>query len=121
MSVNRTLQKKSFEHPDETQNPPNTKVDIVKIADQKVIKQVFEPGWKWSKDIKPLAKTESCQMHHIGVFVSGRMHVRMDDGNETEYNAGDVADIPPGHDGWVIGNDPVVYYGFECKECPDEQ
>jgi mannose-6-phosphate isomerase-like protein (cupin superfamily) len=120
MNMNGVLQRKNFENPDETQNIPNLKVHTIKMSDQKIIKQVYEPGWKWSKDVKPLVKTESCQMHHVGIFVSGKMRVRLNDGTETEFRAGDVANIPPGHDGWVVGDEPVVYYSFECQTCSDE-
>ena len=109
------LQKKNFQKPDETQTPPNVRVDTIRIGGMTVAKQVYQPGWQWSKHMKPLAKTNSCQMHHFGVWVSGRLRVRADDGQEMEFGPGDVADIPPGHDGWVIGNEPAIFYQFNCK------
>jgi len=69
---------------------------------------VQEPGWRWSEQIKPIAGTESCQFHHVGVGISGRGIVRMDDGTEMLISPGDVFDIPPGHDQWVVGDEPVV-------------
>ena len=110
-----TLQRKNFQKPDEKRTFPSTRVDTIKIGDIVVDKQIFEPGWQWSKNIKPIAKTNSCQMHHIGLYISGRMKVRADNGQEIEYGPGDVADIPPGHDGWVVGNEPVVVYWFLNK------
>jgi hypothetical protein len=109
------LQKKNFQKPDESQTPPNARVDTIRIGDNVVQKQTYQPGWQWSKNIKPLAKTDSCQVHHFGVWVSGRVHVKADDGQEMEYGPGDVADIPPGHDGWVIGNEPAIFYVFTGK------
>jgi quercetin dioxygenase-like cupin family protein len=109
------LQKKSFQKPDETQTPPNVRVDTIRVGGMTVAKQVYQPGWQWSKHMKPLAKTNSCQVHHFGVWVSGRLRVRADDGQEIEFGPGDVADIPPGHDGWVIGNEPAIFYQFNCK------
>ncbi len=109
------LQKKSFQKPDETQNPPNARVDTIKMGDMAIVKQTFQPGWQWSKHMKQVAGTDSCQMHHVGVVVSGRLHVKADNGQEVEYGPGDAADIPPGHDGWVIGNEPAVFYTFTNK------
>ena len=62
---------------------------------------VFEPGWRWSEDVAPLAKTDTCQVHHQGYVISGSMKIRMDDGTETEVSAGDLFDLPAGHDAWV--------------------
>ena len=68
----------------------------------------LEPGWKWSTCVKPIAKTESCQASHLAYHISGRLRVRMDDGSEEEFGPGDVGEVPPGHDAWVVGNEPVV-------------
>ncbi len=72
----------------------------------------FEPGWRWSESIAPIAGTESCTVHHNGYVVSGRMQVRMDDGGESEVGPGDVFVIPPGHDAWVVGDEQCVVYDF---------
>jgi quercetin dioxygenase-like cupin family protein len=68
----------------------------------------LQPGWKWSKDVKPIAKTDSCQAPHLNYMISGRMHVVMDDGTEEDFGPGDIAVIPPGHDAWVVSDEPVV-------------
>lgn len=68
----------------------------------------MEPGWSWEKCVKPIAKTNSCQAPHTQYFISGRMKVVMDDGTEEEFGPGDVAVVPPGHNAWVVGNEPVV-------------
>ena len=112
------LQKKNFEKPDETQDLPKLRVDTVRMGDMMVQKQTYQPGWQWSKHIKPTAGTNSCQVHHFGVLVSGKLGVRADDGQEIEFGSGDVVDIPPGHDGWTIGNEPAIFYWFTCKTTP---
>ena len=109
-----TLTKKNFDSPDLTKSPPNVKVDIIKIGEMSIERQTYQPGWRWSKDMKPLVGTDSCQVHHFGIWISGRIRVRADDGQEVEYGPGDVSDIPPGHDGWVIGDEPAVFYAFTC-------
>jgi len=71
-------------------------------------KGTFHPGWKWSESVKPLVNTKSCEAPHLQYIVSGRMHVVMDDGIETEFGPGDLALVPPGHDAWIVGNETVV-------------
>ena len=73
-----------------------------------LLKASFEPGWRWSKDVAPLAGTTSCQVRHLGYIVSGRMGIVMDDGTETEVGPGDLFDCPAGHDAWTIGDEPCV-------------
>src|SRR5438874_2309227 len=106
------LDKKNFNEPEETRTPHNTKVEVIKVGGKTVMKATFQPGWKWSNDIKPVAGTDFCQSHHFGYQVSGRMHVVANDGTEMETGPGDVADIPPGHDAWTVGNEPVVLIDF---------
>ena len=69
---------------------------------------VFRPGWRWSEHVKPIAQTDSCQVHHVGYVISGRMHIRMNDGTEDEFGAGDLLVCPPGHDAWIIGDETCV-------------
>jgi hypothetical protein len=113
-----TIVKKNFTSPDSTQSPPKVKIDTIKIGEMTVVKQTYQPGWKWSKDMKPVAGTDTCQMHHMGVGISGKMHVKANDGQEMEFGPGDVVDIPPGHDAWVLGDQPVVLYSFYCGPVP---
>jgi class 3 adenylate cyclase len=80
----------------------------VQVGNVVVGRGVLEPGWRWSNDIKPAVGTASCQIHHLHVQIAGRFGIRMDDGTEHEFGAGDVMDIPPGHDAWVIGDEPVI-------------
>jgi hypothetical protein len=65
----------------------------------------LEPGWRWSEDVKPVVGTNSCMIHHVQVLLGGRLAVRLDDGEEMEFDAGDVFEIPPGHDSWVVGDE----------------
>jgi hypothetical protein len=83
-------------------------LDVVNIGGGTVGRGTFEPGWRWSKDVKPIAKTDLCEAPHFMYQLSGRMHVAMSDGSEFESGPGDVSVIPPGHDAWVVGNENVV-------------
>jgi hypothetical protein len=103
-----TAQKKSFDQPDETRPVEKGKVDVIELDAGKVMRSTFEPGWRWSECVKPIVGGDSCQIHHFGYCVSGRLHVQMDDGEEIEFGAGDAINIPPGHDGWVVGDEPYV-------------
>jgi quercetin dioxygenase-like cupin family protein len=107
-----TLAKKRFDAPDETRPIAKGKVEIVKLEDVQVMRTIFEPGWRWSESVKPIVKTDSCQVHHIGYVISGRMVVRMDDGSTAEISPGDAVVIPPGHDAWVTGDEPCVMLDF---------
>lgn len=102
------LEMKSMSKPDETTKFPEGKVDLATVNGITFGRLELQPGWKWSKDVKPIAKTASCQAPHTQYIISGRMGVRMDDGTTREIGPGDLAYVPPGHDGWVIGNEPVV-------------
>jgi len=102
------MQKKSMNQPEETRNFPNGKLDLVNLENVTFGLATFQPGWKWSDSVKPIVKTESCQAPHTNYHLSGRLHVVMDDGTENEYGPGDIGVVPPGHDAWVVGNEPVV-------------
>jgi quercetin dioxygenase-like cupin family protein len=102
--------KKSIQKPDETRSFSKGKMDVVKVEDFVFGKATFEPGWKWSDHVKPVAGTKSCMVNHNGFVVSGRMHIKMDDGSEVEIGPGDVFVCPPGHDAWIVGNEPCVVY-----------
>jgi mannose-6-phosphate isomerase-like protein (cupin superfamily) len=102
------MQKKNVARPDESRSFDKGKVDLVTLGQVTFGRAVLQPGWKWSTCVKPLAKTESCQAPHLQYHVSGRLRVHMDDGTEDEFGPGDVSLIPPGHDAWVVGQEPVV-------------
>jgi hypothetical protein len=87
-------------------------IELVNIAGRTVGRFVLQKGWKWSNDIKPVVKTEWCEAPHLQYVISGRYHVKMKDGSEFEIGSGDVASVPPGHDAWVISEEPVVGIEF---------
>jgi class 3 adenylate cyclase len=87
---------------------------VVSLDDRVVGRMTYEPGWRWSVDVKPIAGTQSCQFHHLGVTMSGRLRVQMQDGVELEVGPGEVFEIPPGHDAWVVGDEPWVSIDFEA-------
>jgi hypothetical protein len=99
---------KSFAKPEEIRTFPNGKAEILKVGGAEVGRLVFEPGWRWSNDVKPLAKTSSCEAPHFQYHVSGRLAIRMDDGTEFVAGPGDITSLPKGHDAWVVGTEPVV-------------
>jgi len=107
---------KSFDSPDETRTPPKTKVEVVRIGGETAARFTFEPGWRWSEAVKPVVGTDSCQARHVGAVVSGRLRVRHSDGSEGEAKPGDAYVIEPGHDAWVVGDEPVVAFEFESAE-----
>ena len=102
------MQKKTLGTPDETRTFDKGQVQLVTLGGLTFGRATFQPGWRWSTSVKPIAKTASCQAPHLHYQISGRMHVVMDDGSEMEFKAGDVGQIPPGHDAWVVGQEPVV-------------
>ena len=106
------MQKKSLDSPDETRSFDKGKIELANFADITIGRGILEPGWSWEKCVKPLVKTNSCQAPHTQYIVSGRIRVVMDDGTEDEFSAGDAAIIPPGHNAWVVGNEPVVAIDF---------
>ena len=111
-----TMQGKSLDSPDETREFENGKMDVVNLGEVTVGRAVFEPGWRWSENVKPIAGTDSCQVPHVGYVISGRMHVRMDDGTEHEFGPGDAGTIPPGHDAWIEGDEACVWLDFSGAE-----
>ena len=102
------MQRKSLDLPDETRTIPHGKTDIWNLGDFVVGRITFEPGWQWSKDMKPKVGGDSCQVLHNIYCLSGRMRVKMNDGTEFEMGPGDAGFIAPGHDAWVVGDEPFV-------------
>jgi len=108
MKATEVLEIKSMNKPDEVRTFPKGKVELVTAGGVTFGRATLEPGWKWSECVKPIVKTESCEASHAQYHVSGRLMIKMDDGTEHEFGPGDVLYLPPGHDGWVVGNEPVV-------------
>lgn len=103
----------NFGTPDEVREFPLGRLELVKIGGATVGRGTFLPGWHWAKSVKPIAQTESCEAPHFQYQISGVMRARMDDGTEFDTKAGDVVMLPPGHDAWVVGDEPVVVVDFQ--------
>lgn len=103
---------KNLSSPDETRTFDKGKLEIVEVNGSQVGRATFEPGWKWSECVKPIAGTDSCQVEHFGYVVSGHMALRYDDGSTQEVGPGDLAHMPAGHDAWIVGNDTCVVVDF---------
>ena len=108
----RNLMGKNLYSPDETRSFDKGKIDVVTFDNVTVGRAVFESGCKWSECVMPVAGTDSCQVPHVGYGVSGRINVVIDDGQEQEYGPGDAVVIPPGHDGWTLGDEACVMLDF---------
>ena len=99
---------KTFAAPDEVRSFPNGRAEILTVGHAEIGRLVLEPGWRWSRDVKPIANTESCLAPHFQYHVAGRLAIRMDDGTEMIAGPGDITSLPSGHDAWVVGDEPVV-------------
>ena len=104
---------KSFSKPDEVREFPKGKVELINIGGAKIGKATFQPGWKWSESVQPMAKTKSCEAPHFQYHVSGIIKVKMDDGTIYECRPGDISLLPTGHDAWVVGDKPAVVVDFQ--------
>lgn len=102
------LRRKRFDRPDEIRRVENAYIELVELGELTIGRAIFEPGWRWSEHVKPIVGTESCQVHHLGYVVSGHLHIEMTDGASMDVMGGDAFEIPPGHDAWVIGDEPWI-------------
>lgn len=107
---------KRFDSPDETRRFEKGKFDVVNLGGMVLGRASYEPGWKWSEHVGPATGAASCQVAHVGLVVSGRVKVAMDAGGEVELGRGDLFTIAPGHDSWVVGNEPYVSLHFMGAE-----
>jgi quercetin dioxygenase-like cupin family protein len=107
--------RKNFDQPDEVRpfEENSGQLAVLDSGQGLVGRAVFQPGWQWSKHIAPIAGTDSCQSAHVGYQVSGQMHVVMNNGEELDFGPGDLAVIPPGHDAWTVGDEPVVFLDWQ--------
>jgi hypothetical protein len=110
-----SIESKSMDTPDEIRDPEKTMLSVVHLGGDTVARLTVQPGWKWSECIKPVVGTESCQATHLGYVVSGRIHIAHTDGAEADLGPGDTYRIDPGHDAWVLGDEPMVALEFEGK------
>lgn len=104
---------RSFDRSTEIREFPGGRLELVTIGGATIGRGIFEPGWRWSTSVKPIAKTNSCEAPHLQYHVSGTLRIRMDDGTEFDCLAGDVSSLPSGHDAWVVGNEPVIVIDFQ--------
>jgi hypothetical protein len=107
------IETKTFDNPDETRTPDKTRVEVLKVGGATVARLTLQPGWRWSESIKPVAGTDDCQVHHVGMLQAGRMHIVHSDGTEVDLGPGDVYVIQPGHDAWVVGDEAAVGVEFD--------
>jgi hypothetical protein len=107
------MEGKSLNKPDEVRTFDKGKLELINIGGRTVGRATFQPGWRWSQSVKPLVNTKSCEAPHFQYHVSGTIRVKMDDGVERDFKAGDVSLLGAGHDAWVIGDEPVVIVDFQ--------
>lgn len=100
-----TPQAKSLDRPDEVREFPNGAAALVTVGGHPLSRSEFRPGWRWSNDVRPVAGTPSCRVHHLGYLLTGTLHVEPDDGAAYDLVAGDAFEILPGHDAWVVGEE----------------
>lgn len=110
--------KKSFSDPDDASEFPGTKLQSVNLGELIVSRMTFEPGWRWSESLPKFIGTETCEFEHpMWMVISGRFAVQMDDDGKTEeFGPGDIGMIPPGHDAWVVGDEPVIAFDLQTHE-----
>jgi hypothetical protein len=109
------IEKGSFDSPDESRTPEKMRLEAVNLGGTTAGRMTVQPGWKWSESIKPIVGTEKCEARHVGTLIAGTLHVVHNDGTEYDLVAGDAYVIEPGHDAWVVGDQPVVGYEFDQK------
>jgi class 3 adenylate cyclase len=106
------IRRRNFNDPDGLREFPLLQVQLARIGSNTIGRGVVQPGWHWAEHLGPAMRAESCPVHHVQVLLSGRFAVRMDDGEKVEFQPGDVMDVPPGHDAWVVGDEPAVLLDF---------
>jgi class 3 adenylate cyclase len=104
---------RSFSAPDERREFDGGALDLITVGPLTIGLETLEPGWRWSKDVKPIAGTERCEFHHVGYQVSGRWIVEDRDGVQLVVGPGEIFDTPPGHDAWVVGDEQCVTIDFQ--------
>jgi hypothetical protein len=110
-----SIETKSMDSPDETRTPDKTNVSVVHLGGASVARLSVQPGWSWADCIRPVVGGDSCQAAHLGYVVKGTLHIKADDGAEGDLRAGDTYRLEPGHNAWVVGNEPFEALEFESK------
>ena len=104
---------RSFDQPDDTREFSKGSLDLIKVGPLTFGRETMQPGWRWSVDVKPIVGTERCEFHHVGLQLSGRWICEDREGNQVEIGPGEIFDIPPGHDAWVVGDELCVTLDFQ--------
>ena len=102
------IQIRRFDSPDETRTFEKGSFELLTVGGITIGRASYQPGWKWSEHVGPRVGTASCQVEHVGLVVSGQVAIAMDDGTEVVAGPGDLFSVPPGHDSWVVGDEPYV-------------
>jgi hypothetical protein len=110
-----SVESKSMDRPDETHTPTKLTASVVHLGTAMVKRLTAEPGFRWSECIRPLVGGDSCESAHLGYVVSGTLHIASDDGAAADLGPGDAYRIEPGHDAWVLGDEPFIALEFESK------
>ena len=108
-----TFESRTFDDPDEIRSMEKTTIELVGLGGGQLQRSTFEPGWRWTESIGPIAGTDRCQVDHFALVVMGRLHAEHEDGGTGEVSVGDVFRLAPGHDAWVVGDEPVVLIEFQ--------
>lgn len=116
------LDKKNLGFPDVARECGHGTLELVTLEETTLARVTLQPGWKWSESVRPMVNTESCQVHHLQYVISGRLRIFQDDGSQIDLTPGDFAVIPPGHDAWVLGDEPFVCVDFspDMKQYAEE-
>jgi hypothetical protein len=101
-----------FAKPDEVRTFDNGHAEIIEVDGSAIGRLVFQPGWRWSEHVKPIAGTELCEAPHLQYHVSGTLGIRLADGSEFQATPGQLTSLPAGHDAWVVGDEDVVVVDF---------
>jgi class 3 adenylate cyclase len=115
------LQSGSFQRPHEVRTLDHGRIDLVNLGEESIGREVLDPGWRWSEHVKPMVGTPWCEFHHVGLVLAGRLHVEMADGTAMEVGPESVYEVPPGHDAWVLGDEPfesVTWSGIRTFGAP---
>jgi len=105
-------QAKNLRNPEKIRSFPHGRIETISYNETTIGRFTFQPGWRWSRDVGPIAGTRSCQIHHQGIVLRGRLHIETDAGDVLEVGVDDVYDFPPGHDAWVVGDEPFEAFEF---------
>jgi hypothetical protein len=104
---------RNFSRPDEVRTFEKGRIELIHLGESVIGRATFQPGWRWSLHVKPIAGTEWCEAPHFQYQVAGRLHIKMAEGTEMETGPGDVTFLPAGHDAWVVGTEPVVLVDWQ--------